>query len=266
MLRSGFSCEETHLNRINWSSWRRTISLVLMAIVMPTYRSIADEPFTPVAFEQSAEWIDQNQLRIYVEAAASWNTDIESLSRSNASDGSSEAVLCIGSSSFRLWDSIAQDMAPNRIVRRAYGGAKFCDLAVHAPRLVRDLQYRSAMVFVGNDISGAERDKTPAEIKRLAKIVVETIQLDRTDIHVYLVAITPTPSRFKVWPEIRKANECLNELSQEMPRVHFVQTEHEYLNTDCQPRAELFQQDMLHQNERGYQQWSRLLKEALETE
>ena len=39
-----------------------------------------------------------------------------------------DAILFVGSSSIRLWETIGDDMAPYSAIRRGYGGAKFSDL------------------------------------------------------------------------------------------------------------------------------------------
>jgi len=172
-------------------------------------------------------------------------------------------VLCVGSSSFRLWDSIDTDMSPYPVVRRAYGGAKFCDLAIHIPELVQGLRFRSAMVFVANDITGSKTDKTPQEIQRLAELVIHKIREENPSAPIYLVAITPTPSRFDHWPKIQAANLALQEIATRMQNVYFVPTQEQYLSNG-EPRSELFTSDRLHQNEVGYKLWASILKKSLD--
>ncbi len=209
------------------------------------------------------EWIQGNDLAQYASAAAKWNNDVQQLSKSNPTEGGSDTVLCLGSSSFRLWDSIDTDMAPYTVLRRAYGGAKFCDLAIHTPQLVHGLRFRAAMVFVANDITGSEADKTPQEIQRLAELVIHKVREQNSAAPIFLVAITPTPSRFDHWPKIQAANVALQELATRKQHVYFVSTQEHYL-TDGKPRSELFTTDRLHQNETGYKLWASILKKSLD--
>jgi hypothetical protein len=209
------------------------------------------------------EWIQGNDLGQYASAAEKWNNDVRQLSKSNPTEGGSETVLCLGSSSFRLWDSIDTDMAPYTVLRRAYGGAKFCDLAIHTPELVHGLRFRSAMIFVANDITGSETDKTPQEIQRLAELVIQKVREQNSAAPIFLVAITPTPSRFDHWSKIQAANVALQELATRMQHVYFVPTQEHYLTND-KPRSELFTTDRLHQNETGYKLWASVLKKSLD--
>ncbi len=217
----------------------------------------------PANANASTDRIAKLDLTKYAEDAAKWDQDVAKLSGGNATQGGPETILCMGSSSFRLWDSISDDMAPYKVVRRAYGGAKFCDLAIHAPQLIEGLQFRAAMIFVANDIVGKEKDKSPEEVARLAKIVIDAVRKENPSAPVFLIAITPCPSRFPTWPTIAMANQSLEKLCTPESKTYFVATQSKYLDAKGQPMPELFVKDMLHQNKDGYAIWSGLLKDAL---
>jgi len=222
----------------------------LLALVMLTplvYQNASSQELTE---SDRQEWIQSNNLGQYASAAEQWNSDVRQLAKSNCTEGGSDTVLCLGSSSFRLWDSIDTDMAPYPVLRRAYGGAKFCDLAIYTPEIVHGLRFRSAMVFVANDITGSKSDKTPQEIQRLAELVIHKVREQNSEASIFLVAITPTPSRFDHWPKIQAANVALQELAKRMQNVYFVSTEEHYL-TNGKPRSELFTTDRLHQQALG---------------
>ncbi|MFN7734142.1 MAG: GDSL-type esterase/lipase family protein [Pirellula sp.] len=202
-------------------------------------------------------------LAPYRELATEWENDVAKISANNASEGSDEHVLFIGSSSFRLWDSIAEDMSPVRVVRRAFGGAKYRDLAIYAPECVRGLKFGRAMIFLGNDIRGKEDDNDPDTVARFARIVIATLRREQPDVKIYLVAVTPTESRWKHWPLIQQVNQRLQSIAESEPGVMFVSTADAYLNADGKPRAELFKDDRLHLNADGYRIWAAILKQAL---
>ena len=211
----------------------------------------------------ASQFIIEHDLAKYAADAAKWDSEVAKLSANNATDGGDDAILCLGSSSFRLWDTIAEDMSPYKIVRRAYGGAKYCDLAIHTPKLVEGLQFRAVMIFIGNDIIGKEKDKTPEEITRLSKIVIDSVREQRPEAPIFLIAVTPCPSRFEHWPKISKANQSLKKLAASETKTFFIATQTKYLNDQGQPVPEFFVKDMLHQNKAGYAIWSGILKDSL---
>ena len=197
-------------------------------------------------------------------ATKKWEAEIEKLEKLDTSESySDDAVLFIGSSSIRLWESIAQDMSPYKTIRRGYGGAKFSDLVVFAKRLITPHRYRAIVVFVGNDVTGKENDPSPKEVQRMARYICDVSQSHQPDAPVFLFEITPTPLRFANWKDICDVNAALREMSLTKPGVHFVATAEHYLDDKKQPKGEYFKADRLHQNEKGYLVWSALLKQKM---
>jgi len=240
---------------------RQFLAVVLSFVLATGGPAFAQEK--PAVENPSAERVAKLDLAKYAAEATKWDKDVSKLSAGNATQGGPDTILCMGSSSFRLWDSISDDMAPYKVVRRAYGGAKFCDLAIHAPKLVEGLPFRAAMIFVANDITGKDKDKSPEEVARLAKIVVDSVRMQNAAAPVFLIAITPCPSRFDFWPTISMANQSLEKLCSPESKTFFIATQSKYLDKIGEPLAELFVKDMLHQNKDGYAIWSSLLKQAL---
>ena len=91
---------------------------------------VAFNPHDPAAVEAL--------LEPYRERSEKWKEDVAKLAAGNATDGGAEHVLFLGSSSFRLWDTIHEDLAPVKVVKRAYGGARFRDLAIYTPELIAE--------------------------------------------------------------------------------------------------------------------------------
>ncbi len=244
------------------STWTFFFLVVIVSIVA-FIQSVSGQE-KAASESESSKFIVLHDLTKYAADANKWEQDVAKMIVTNLADGDDDAILCLGSSSFRLWNTISEDMAPYKVVRRAYGGAKYCDLAIHAPKLVEGLRFRAAMIFVANDITGSEKDKSPEEIARLATIVIETVRKQRPSAPVFLIAITPSPSRFQHWPKIAFANKALEKLASNEAKTFFVPSQEKYLNSQGEPRPELFVKDMLHQNQDGYAIWSAILKDSLE--
>lgn len=205
----------------------------------------------------------QELLLPFREDAKKWEEDVARLASGNLSEGGPNAVVLLGSSSFRLWEDAAQDLAPYKIVRRGYGSARYRDLAIHAPALLARLEFQAVFLFIANDITGKELDVTPENAGRLAEVVVRAVRYAQPNATIFLVAVTPTPSRFEYWPRIQQVNLQFQQQAKKYPKVHFLATESLFLDSQGQPRAELFVEDRLHLNEEGYAIWSKLFLDAL---
>jgi|GEM_PF-388577 len=176
-----------------------------------------------------------------------------------------DSILFIGSSSIRLWDTLARDMAPFPVIQRGYGGATFQDLAVFAKRLVDPHEFRAVVVFVANDIVGKkDHDLTPEEIAALYGDVVKTVRAKDARAPVFLIAITPTESRWRAWPQIEKANAAMAAVCEAGENVHFISTAKEFLNEEGSPKTELFRDDQLHLNADGYKLWTKIIRPKIE--
>lgn len=211
--------------------------------------------------DQSGEFLEPYRAK----ATEKWSKAIAELDQRNASEQDpSDAILFIGSSSIRRWNSIATDMAPYRTIQRGYGGAKYSDVAVFAERLIEPHQYRALVSFVGNDVSGKPEDHTPDEVERLVRYVIGVSHKHQPGAPVFLIEVTPTEKRLHVWPKIREINAVLREIALSTADTYFIPTASHYLDPTGHPRSELFVDDRLHLNSDGYQLWSNLIRRRLD--
>ncbi|TWT66212.1 GDSL-type esterase/lipase family protein [Allorhodopirellula solitaria] len=198
-------------------------------------------------------------------AIARWEKEIARLERLDRThDDPENAVMLMGSSSIRLWEDAAEMLAPYPIIRRGYGGARYSDLVVFAKRLVSPHEYRALVVFVANDITGSNADRPVDAVRKMVLHVIAVSQEHQPDAPVLLVEVTPTPSRWGVWPQIRELNAMMREIALTHPGVSFVSTAQYYLDDQDVARPELFRQDQLHQNEPGYQIWADIIRRRLD--
>lgn len=227
----------------------------------PVVVTLSDKTSLESRADPAPDFLDRYRAK----ATKKWEQAIGELEQRNASEEDpADAILFIGSSSIRRWDSIAIDMAPYRTIQRGYGGAKYSDLAVFAKRLIQPHQYRALVSFVGNDVSGKPEDHSPDEVERLVRYVVGVSHQHQPEAPVLLIEVTPTEKRFEAWPRIREVNARLREIALSTPNTYFIATAGHFLDPTGHPRSELFVDDRLHLNSEGYQLWSNLIRRRLE--
>jgi lysophospholipase L1-like esterase len=176
----------------------------------------------------------------------------------------SNAVLFAGSSSIRLWSTLASDMAPYPVIQRGYGGARLSDFSFYANRIIYPHPCMAIVLFVANDITGSEADKTPEEVRDLYLNVLKTIREKFPDTPVFWIAITPTGLRWKAWPQIERANILIQKACKKHKNTYFISTKNVFLSSSGLPKDELFRADRLHLNEKGYAVWTDVIKKELE--
>jgi GDSL-like Lipase/Acylhydrolase family len=193
-------------------------------------------------------------------AIAEWSDELQAFKERNLTEQHpDDAILFVGSSSIRLWDSIAEDIAPFHPVRRGFGGSRFSDIAVFADELITPHKYQALVLFAANDVTGDNDDISAEEVSRLVRFIVERSRQHNAVAPILIIEITPTEKRFQAWEKIRRVNAGLREICLTERNVFFVPTAEQYLTVDKQPRPELFDEDKLHQNRTGYQLWGSII-------
>ena len=193
-----------------------------------------------------------------------WEKDIVKFEQLDSAETyPANAIIFAGSSSIRLWSTLKQDMAPYPVIQRGYGGAKLSDFAVYADRIFAPHPCSAIVIFIANDISATDQDKSPEEVAALFRNVLKTIRKTHHDTPVFWIAVTPSPLRWKVWPEIRKANRLIENICTNQKNTYFIRTDFAFLNESGIPREEYFRPDRLHLTEKGYAVWTEIIKKEL---
>jgi lysophospholipase L1-like esterase len=209
-------------------------------------------------------------LKKYASTAKTFESQVKDLEALDKTETfKDDYILYIGSSSIRLWDSIHKDMAPYYSVKRGYGGAHFYDLIHFTERLVTPHKKAKAIVcFVANDLTGIwDNPKTkvePQQVKRLFKYFTKQVESIAPDMPIFLIEITPTPSRWNIWGKTAKTNNLIKAYCESKDNLYFISTSQEFLNKNQQPRSELFIEDQLHLNRQGYKLWTQIIKSNLD--
>lgn len=175
-----------------------------------------------------------------------------------------DAILFAGSSSIRLWKTLAEDMAPYNVIQRGYGGARLSDFAVYADRILSPHKCSALVIFIANDIAGRESDISPEEVNRLFISVIKTFRKTHRGVPVFWIAVTPSSSRWKAWPEINRANDLIRQTCEKGRNTYFIRTDFAFLNEKGLPREELFVADKLHLNAKGYEVWTDIIRKELD--
>jgi lysophospholipase L1-like esterase len=199
------------------------------------------------------------------EATKNWEKDIAKFEQLDKSEKDPDnAIFFAGSSSIRLWSTLKEDVSPYPVILRGFGGSKFSDLAVYAKRIVYPHQFKALVIFEANDITGSKTDKSPEDVVKLFRQIVRTVRKKYAEQPIFLLEITPTKSRWAVWPTVKKTNQMLKESCSKLHNTYFIETAAAYLNKEGEPRKELFIKDMLHQNHEGYIIWGDLVRKKLD--
>jgi glycerophosphoryl diester phosphodiesterase len=193
-----------------------------------------------------------------------WEDEIQKFEELDKSEiYSDDAIIFTGSSSIRLWSTLEADMAPYPVIQRGFGGSKLSDFAVYGDRIISPHKCKAIVIFIANDISGRETDKSPETVASLFRTSLRVIRKSHPGTPVFWIAITPTSSRWTVWPQIQKANNLIKNICEKEKNAYFIPTDYAFLNEKGLPKDELFVSDKLHLSQKGYEVWTGIIKKEI---
>lgn len=172
-----------------------------------------------------------------------------------------DAILFVGSSSIRLWETAdAFPMMP--VINRGFGGSHFSDLQFYYDELVRPYEPDVVVLYEGdNDVaSGKSNDQIFEDYTQFTNRLTS----DFPDVELVFVPIKPSNSRWDKWPQMKELNQRIEEHMGENSQFHYVDLASPILGSDGTPDDSLFLDDLLHLNEDGYAKWNEAIRPTLE--
>jgi lysophospholipase L1-like esterase len=221
---------------------KNMLSLALMFLTLSVFSVAADSDF---------KYPDPNR----------WTDDLKSFDQWDAKNAfPANPILFVGSSTFRLWNTA--DAFPGLpVINRGFGGSWMADSLHFVDRLV--LRYKPSVVVIyagDNDIAGG----LPAEAVHSDFVkLTAAIRAALPDTPIIGLAIKPSQSRWKLWPEMKKANQLNSDFAQSSGGITFVDAEPVLFNADGLPDPAFFESDALHLNKAGYEKVKALLAPVL---
>ena len=210
-------------------------------------------------------WIRRELQMMESDNPGVWKETVEKLTNGSDTDEVSESILFVGSSSFRFWDSMQEDLRPFRVTNFGFGGSKINDVIHYRKELIYQYQPSTVVLFAGtNDLAGKQNDKDALTVFRRMRFLIGDFRQELPGAHLYILPITPTPGRWDVWPEIQRANEMIKAFADEEPLVHYVDCTNDFLNGKGKPDMRYFKWDGIHMNKAGYSIWTKQLKESFQ--
>ncbi len=194
-------------------------------------------------------------------ATSRWEKEIEAFEKQEKDRPvPKNAIVFVGSSSVRLW-KLDKSFPDIDVVNRGFGGSQLADAVQFAPRLLFKQQPRLVVLYAGdNDLAAG---KTPEQVAADFQEFVQVVHKELPKTKIVYLSIKPSPSRWKLADKVVKANTLIAESCKKDERLTFVDVYKPMLGPDDKPRPELFREDNLHMNDKGYELWTMLLKPYL---
>lgn len=167
-----------------------------------------------------------------------------------------DAILLVGSSSFTKWTDVDRYFPGKTIINRGFGGSRLTDLNDYADDLLNPYQPKQIIVYCGeNDFADNDQLKAEVVVDRF-KTFYKKIRSRFPKVEVDYISIKYSPSREKLWPQMKEANKKIAAFMKKEPNAEYIDITEVMQDANGRVRNDLFVEDMLHMTPEGYQLWT----------
>ena len=173
------------------------------------------------------------------------------------------AILFAGSSSFTLWQDV-QDYFPGfTIINRGFGGSTLPDLIRYANDIIFPYAPKQIVIYCGeNDLAASDTVTSEMVTARFISLFT-LIRSKLPDVKITYISMKPSPSRWQLADRFMTGNQLIREYIESQSNASFVNIWDKMLNEDYLPDPDLFLEDMLHMNPKGYRIWQQTITPEL---
>lgn len=177
---------------------------------------------------------------------------------------SKNAILFIGSSSFRMWSDVQNYFPGYPIINRGFGGSQLSDVIHFAPDIIYPYQPKQVVIYCGDNDLAADTSLSGRDVFERFETLYKGIRKNLgKKVSVVYVSIKPSPSRESLLPKMIIANTLIEQYLSREKNTAFVDVFHPMLDANGKMRPELYKDDMLHMKPEGYAIWKRAIEPYL---
>jgi lysophospholipase L1-like esterase len=187
-----------------------------------------------------------------------YESEVQALERTSLSrvNGNHPPVF-YGSSSIRLWDTLAEDFDP-RVLNLGFGGSTLEACDYFFARLVPPVHPRSLLLYAGDNDLGDGR--SVEAVLGLFRSLADKVAASLGAVPFGFVSVKPSPARYAITGRICRFNDLVRDEIESSPSGYYVDVFSAMLDESGKPRTEFFLEDGLHLNREGYRLWGRVLE------
>lgn len=165
-------------------------------------------------------------------------------------------ILFTGSSSIRLWKSLAEDFPGVELANRGFGGSQLSDLIGYFDRVILPGRPRQIVIYSGtNDLNAGE---SPEQVLADFATLCGMIERSLPGTKIALIGAAPNPARW----EQRETQQRFNAAAAAYCArrgYDFIDVWTPMMGEDGRPSRDIYVADQLHMNAAGYVMWRQIV-------
>ena len=186
--------------------------------------------------------------------SSKWEKDIQQFEQADRTTPPPQhGIEFVGSSSIRLWKTLAQDFPGKPVFNRGFGGSQLADSINFGDRIIIPYAPKQVVIYAGvNDLHAG---KSPEVVYGDFVALVGKIHQALPNTKVLFIALSTNPSRWSEVDRVREVNRRAAKYCSQRDWLSFVDTFSLMLDEQGRPLPDIFVEDNLHMNAKGYAIW-----------
>ena len=147
------------------------------------------------------------------------------------------------------------------LIKRGFGGSMMNEVLHYSDRIVLPYKPRAILLYEGDNDIGKGIDKK--YILNAFTSFVSKVHTKLPECRIYIISVKPSIKREALWPKQQQLNSKLKVLCKTNEKLFYLDIASVLLNEDGSINKDMFIEDMLHLNERGYKAWNSVIRPTL---
>ncbi len=171
-------------------------------------------------------------------------------------------VVFAGSSSIRMWKDVQSYFPGYNVINNGFGGSEFSDMLYFYDDVI--LKSKPEILFIYEGDNDINDNKKPGKILKEAKQLTVKIRKDLPDTRIIFISPKPSIARVHLKNEYIKFNKKLSKYCRNQDNIGFADVWYPMLDSHGNVYKDVFLEDGLHMNKKGYDIWAKVIDEFLE--
>jgi len=166
-------------------------------------------------------------------------------------------ILFVGSSSFTMWQNLQEYFPGFPVLNRGFGGSSLSDLVYYSKDVMVRYHPKQIVIYCGeNDFASSDTVTVERVVKRFEELF-SLIRASDRNVFISYVSMKPSPSRKRLLTKFVSANKAIELFLKKQKLTSFIMVFDKMLNANGTMRDDLYLEDELHMNLKGYAIWQK---------
>jgi lysophospholipase L1-like esterase len=173
------------------------------------------------------------------------------------------AILFVGSSSFTNWVDVQDYFRGYTIINRGFGGSSLPDVIRYVDDIIFPYNSKQIVIYCGeNDLAASDTVTANMVFSRFTQLF-DLIRNRFPKVSIAYISMKPSPSRIHLMHKMTDGNLMIKDFLKNKNNTAFIDVYHKMLSDDGTPMKNIFNEDSLHMNAKGYAIWKKAIEPYL---